>query len=73
MPGSKRPAPFVETIKGANVNDLMVMADEGVVVATVNPFRSRQQVHLDRDGLRRLIEALETAEKHLTLNQWGRR
>lgn len=73
MAEEKCPAPFVETIKGVNVNDLMVMADEGVVVATVNPFRSRQQVHLDRQGLRRLIEALETAEKHLTLNQWGRR
>lgn len=70
----QRPAPFSEVIAGIGTNSVHVLGDEVVSISITNPILGGgPQGVLDRRGLRRLIEALETAEKHLTLNQWGRR
>lgn len=68
------PAPFAETIEGVGANNVHVVGDEVVSISVTNPIvGGGPQGVLDLRGLRRLIEALETAEKHLTYNQWTRR
>lgn len=68
------PAPFAETIEGIGTNNVHVLGDEVVSISVTNPILGGgPQGVLDLRGVRRLIEALETAEKHLTYNQWTRR
>lgn len=64
-----RQSAFVEEVPGRAFYGLRVEADEMLAtVGVVGPHGDRGQAQLDRAGLRRLIEALETAEKHLTYN-----
>jgi hypothetical protein len=68
------PAPFGETVRGTGTNDVHLVADEVLAIRVTNPVvGGGPQAYVDLQGLRRLIEALETAEKHLTYNQRGGR
>ena len=71
---TRTPAPFGETIRGTGANDVHLVADEVLAIRVSNPVvGSGPQAYVDLQGLRRLIEALQTAEQHLTYNQRRRR
>lgn len=67
---SKPTGPFVETVRGVGANDVSIISGEVLTLSVASSYvPGGPQAVFDRDGVRLLIEALQTAEQHMTFNR----